>query len=118
MVVLPENHAFLPKIPILLRPVVKNKHLRLKFSEFYEFGDRYINFFDVLGLLSSSVIRAPWGIVSVKGSVARKSVFFFFFFLSKLQILLTPCSLYAYILERNLQFFTSLMTSISHSLMF
>ena len=74
-------------------------------------------FFDVLGLLSSSVIsviRTPWSIFSVKGSVARKSGFF----LPKLQILLRHYSLYAYILDRNLQYFTSLMTSIYHFLVF
>ena len=60
MLVLPENRAFLPKMPILLRPVDKIKHLRLKSSEFYDFGDRYILIFDVLNLLSSSVIRTPW----------------------------------------------------------
>ena len=106
MVVLPENHAFLPKIPILLRPVVKNKHLRLVTD--------ISNFLMFWAFFSSIAIKTPWGIVSVKGSVARKSGFF----LPTLQILLRPYSLYAYILDRNLQYFTSLMTSIYHFLVF
>ena len=34
-------------------------------SVFYEFDDRYISFLGVLDLPSSSVIKTPWGIVSV-----------------------------------------------------
>ena len=52
------------------------------------------NYFDVLNFLSSSVIRTPWVIASVKGGVARNQAF-----LPKLQILLRPIS-YAYILDR------------------
>ena len=96
-------------------------HLKYQFrlgkrTNIYEFGDRFINFFDVLGLLSFSVIRTPWGIVSVKGSVARKSVFFLFYLNCK--FCLGPIAIYAYILDRTLQYFTSLMTSIYHFLVF
>ena len=45
--VLPENHAFLPKMAMLLRPYM---HFREKSSVFYEFDDNYISFLHVLNV--------------------------------------------------------------------
>ena len=48
--VLPENHAFLPKMAILLWPIAKYMHFREKSSVFYEFDDKYISFLHVLNV--------------------------------------------------------------------
>ena len=59
------------------------------------------------------LIRTPWGIVSVKGGVARKLGL-----LPKMPSCLGPIA-YTYNLDRrNRQYFTSLMTSIYNFLIF
>ena len=75
MVVLPENHAFLPKCHFWLSPIAEYVHFRQK-SVFYKFDDTCVVFLHVLDLSPSIMIRKPWGTGSVNDEVARKSCLF------------------------------------------
>ena len=70
---LPENHAVLPKMSILLIPKVKYIHLDTNLLSFMSLMTNISIFPNFLNPSPSIMIRIPWGIVSLKSGVAKKS---------------------------------------------